>query len=874
MHNQQSNYNHQLIEKKWQKTWEDNKIFEFNIVSNLPKYYVLEMFPYPSGKIHMGHLRNYTIGDVVARYKKLKGFNVLHPMGFDAFGLPAENAALKHGVHPYNWTLSNIDNMRSELKSIGLSIDWNRELITCQSQYFRHEQKMFLDFFDANLAYQKESEVNWDPVDNTVLANEQVIDGRGWRSGALVEKKKLKQWFLRVSEFSLELLSELKNLDGWDERVKIMQEKWIGKSEGLQIDFEIIGDDKFSDILDKFSKIQIYTTRPETLFGASFLAISPNHPIALKLAHFNNDIKNFIEECSKNAVNEEALEKQEKKGVNTNLKVSHPLDKSIKIDVFIANFVLMDYGSGAIFGCPAHDQRDYDFAKKYNLNITQVIAPKDNSKVELPYLDDGILINSQMLDNLEIIEAKEEIFKLLSSKNFANKKINYRLRDWGVSRQRYWGCPIPILYLEDGRVVKVPENQLPVELPNDVDFTGKGNPLELHPTWKYTTYKDIDGKIYKATRETDTFDTFFESSWYFLRYISAPNDKAFDKNLVDKILPVDQYIGGVEHAVMHLLYSRFFVKALKKCGYLSHSEPFKNLLTQGMVCHQTFKDKQGNWLYPSDVIEISKDKYIEQTTKEEVICGRSEKMSKSKKNVIEPSHIVSSYGADTARLFMLSDTPASRDLDWCESGIDGSWKYINRLWRLINNFIDNNKQKLSTIKSFNINLEYLSDYNNKQLELIKITNSTIFAVEDELNKMGFNRAIAKIREFTNFIEKFNIENDDDLKIYFFSLKTLAIIISPFLPHFAEEIWQNLMQENFVYNQKFPVHNKQLMESDTVGIALQICGKLRAVINVNKNISDDEIKILAFQHENIKKHLEGKDIKKIIIVPNKLVNIVV
>jgi leucyl-tRNA synthetase len=682
----------------------------------------------------------------------------------------------------------------------------------------------------------------------------------------LVEKKKLKQWFLKVSEFSEELLQELKNLKGWDERVLAMQEKWIGKSSGLLIDFEIC---------EKTSKnqfIKVYTTRPDTLFGASFLAISPHHPIAFELSQNNLEIKNFIEECSKNSVDEQTLEKQEKKGVRTGLQVFHPLDKNIKLEVFVANFVLMEYGEGAIFACPAHDVRDFEFAQKYNLKITQVVAPKNLEKVELPYLENGIMINSAMLDGLDSTSAKEKVFEILSSQKRAEKKINYRLRDWGVSRQRYWGCPLPILYLEDGRVVKVPQHQLPVELPKDVEFTGAGNPLENHPTWKYTTYQDADGKVLKAIRETDTFDTFFESSWYFLRYISQPKDRAFDKDLVDKIMPVDQYIGGVEHAVLHLLYSRFFVKALKKCGYLSFNEPFKNLLTQGMVCHHTFKDQAGQWVYPSEVIEVEKDKFIHEKTREEIVRGRSEKMSKSKKNVVEPIHIVESYGADTARLFMLSDTPASRDLDWSESGIDGAWRYVNRLWKLVANF-SAQSQNFDKNNLKNFGEADVAGKEKYQSDIIKLTHRTIFYVEDELDKMGFNRAIAKIREFSNALEKFEIKHEIDHQIMHFALRNLAILISPFMPHLAEELWLNLGCEGLVSAANFPKFSSKLLQDDVVSVAIQVAGKLRAVIEMPKGLEQDQMQKLALENDNVKKFVEGNQIKKIIIVPDKLVNIV-
>ncbi len=860
--NEVPNYNHKLAEKKWQKTWEEKDIFKFDENSAKEKYYVLEMFPYPSGKIHMGHLRNYTIGDAIARFKKLQGFNVLHPMGFDAFGLPAENAALEHKVHPQNWTLENIKTMSADLKSIGLSLDWSRQVVTCLPDYYKHEQKIFLDFLKAGLAYQKESFVNWDPIDQTVLANEQVIDGRGWRSGALVEKKKLKQWFLKVSDFSEELLAELKNLKGWDERVVTMQERWIGKSEGQIVDFKV-------DLQALFEKeggiaqsamtgdlpqiISVYTTRPDTLFGASFLGISPNHPIAQELAQTNPEIKAFINECNRNAVDEQTIEKQEKKGLETGLQVLHPLDPTWKLDIYIANFVLMEYGTGAIFGCPAHDERDFEFATKYNLPIRQVV---DSAGAPLPYLEDGAIINSEFLNGLTCLEAKEKVFEVLSAKNAATKKINFRLRDWGVSRQRYWGCPIPILYLEDGSVVPVPEGDLPVQLPQDVEFTGAGNPLALHPTWKYTTYKGQ-----KAIRETDTFDTFFESSWYYLRYISQPQDKAFNKEEANKFMPVDQYIGGVEHAVLHLLYARFFTKALKKCGYLDISEPFANLLTQGMVCHQTFKDKaSGKWIFPSEA--AARDP-------QEVIFGRSEKMSKSKKNVVDPSHIVESYGADTARLFMLSDTPASRDLDWSESGIDGCWKYINRLWKLVASNALFEKEGGVAQSAMTGDLK-----NVNQHPVIKLTHKTIAAVKDEFEKMGFNRSIAKIREFSNALEKFEVKSESDQKIMNFALTNLVILISPIMPHLAEELWSRLGKQTLVSAEKFPDFDPALIVDDEVSIAVQVAGKLRAVIQMPQGTSKEEMERLAFANENVQKFTEGKEIKKVITVPDKLVNIVV
>jgi leucyl-tRNA synthetase len=874
------NYNHKQVEKTWQKIWNEKQIFKFDQNKSEPKYYVLEMFPFPSGKIHMGHLRNYAIGDVVARFKKLQGFNVLHPIGFDAFGLPAENAALQNGTHPKNWTYSNIENMKAELKSVGFSYDWSREFATCDVDYYKHEQKIFLDFLKNGLAYQKESFVNWDPIDQTVLANEQVIDGRGWRSGAIVEKKKLKQWFLKVSDFNEELLSELKNLKGWDERVLSMQENWIGKSEGAIVNFEIISKTHHCEEGQRpKAAIQIYTTRPDTLFGAAAIIISPHHPIAAELAKTNFIISDFIAECSKTAVNEEAIETAEKKGVDTGLQAVHPLDNKIKLPIYIGNFVLMEYGTGAVFACPAHDARDFEFATKYNLPIKQVVAnypPLEggsNSQREfgegsdLPFTEAGIMINSGFLNGLKSEDAKQKIIELLEEKNLGKRQINYRLRDWGVSRQRYWGCPIPILYLEDGSVVAVPEEDLPVQLPDDVEFKGKGNPLANHPTWKHTTYKGQ-----KATRETDTFDTFFESSWYYLRFASQPKNQAFDKETVNKLLPVDQYIGGVEHAVLHLLYARFFTKALKKCGYLDFNEPFKNLLTQGMVCHQTFKDAKGDWVYPSDVMKDESGNFINILTKEKVVAGRSEKMSKSKKNVVEPLNIIDAYGADTARLFMLSDTPPERNLEWSDAGIDGAWKYINRIYKLVVSscFVAQDKLQ-SLVVSGEVDF---SSANDRQKEIIKLNHKTIFAVENELEKMGFNRAIAKIREFSNTLEKFEIKDENDKKIMTFSLHNLVILISPILPHLAEELWKTLGNKGLVFESvSFPNSDKTLIIDDQVNIAIQVNGKLRTLIPMPQSSSKETLEKVALANEIIQKNIAGKEIIKIIIVPDKLINIV-
>ena len=855
-------YNHIQIEKKWQKIWQEGHFFNFDKESTQEKFYILEMFPFPSGKIHMGHLRNYAIGDVIARFKQMQGFNILHPIGFDAFGLPAENAALQHKIHPKSWTYDNIANMIKEFKSIGIAYDWDRCFATCDADYYKHEQKIFLDFYKTGLAYQKESYVNWDPIDMTVLANEQVIDGKGWRSGAIVEKKKLRQWFLKVSDFSEELLNEIKNLSGWDKRVLTMQEKWIGKSQGALIDFET----------ENGKKISIYTTRPDTIFGASFIGIAANHPLALELAQSNKQVAGFIDQCNKTAVDEATIETMEKKGIDSGLKVKHPFDENITLPLYIANFVLMDYGTGAIFACPAHDARDFEFAKKYNLPIKQVVSKDgiEDTELKSAFLEEGIAINSSFLNGLTTKQAKEKVIKLLEDRKIGKKTTNYRLRDWGVSRQRYWGCPIPILYLEDGTVVPVPDEDLPVTLPEDISFDKTGNPLDNHPNWKYTTYKGQ-----KAIRETDTLDTFFESSWYFLRFASQPKDQAFDKQEVEKLLPVDQYIGGIEHAVLHLLYARFFTKALKKCGYLNIDEPFKKLLTQGMVCHQTFKDQKGSWLFPSEVIKNEQDEFIHIKSGEKVIAGRSEKMSKSKKNIVEPLNIIKEYGADTARLFMLSDSPPERNLEWDDAGIEGAWKYLNRLNKLITDFV--NQQDLNYL-DYNQDRFYsddLSVFSDNSQQIIRLTHKTIKSVTENFEKSAFNIAVAKIREFSNALEKFTAKDQEENRVIYFAFNNLTLLFAPIAPHLAEELWQILGNKQIIAKYgRFPDFNDKLTIDNQVKIAVQINGKLRDLLPMSKDCPKDLIEKQALASDIVQRNIKNKQIKKIIVVPNRLINIVV
>jgi leucyl-tRNA synthetase len=848
-------YNPSAIEGKWQAAWEKSGSFKTDINNNSAlKYYVLEMFPYPSGKIHMGHLRNYSIGDVVARFKKAQGFNVLHPMGWDAFGLPAENAAIKNNSHPGDWTYKNIDFMRAQLQSIGLSYEWEREIATCSPDYYKHEQKMFLDFLKAGIAYRKEATVNWDPIDQTVLANEQVIDGRGWRSGALVERKKLNQWFLKISDFAEDLLQGLSTLTEWPEKVRTMQENWIGKSVGATIHFEVVGSDK---------KIEVFTTRPDTIFGASFIGIAAHHPLAEEIAAKNNEAQAFVEECNALGTTTEAIEKAEKKGFDTGLKVKHPFIDGHELPVYIANFVLMDYGTGAIFACPAHDQRDLDFARKYKLPVKIVVSP-DGNEFELgaeAYTKDGSIINSDFLNGLSVQEAKKKAIDALNAKGLGEAKITYRLRDWGVSRQRYWGCPIPIIYCDDCGAVPVPENQLPVELPKDVVFDGKGNPLANHPTW---------GKVEcptckkPAQRETDTFDTFFESSWYFFKYISPKTDGAFDKQAANHWMPVDQYIGGIEHAVLHLLYARFFTRALKKCGYHDIDEPFKALMTQGMVCHETYRDSDGNWLYPEEV-DKQKGKAISKVNGKDVEVGASIKMSKSKHNTVDPAGIIERFGADTARLFMLSDSPPERDLEWSDAGVEGAFKYLNRLWKLA--------EEVKVFDEFDGSY-WLKGIAGNLLEVNKLTHKTIKNVTEDLAAFHLNKAVARLRELTNALEKMEKGQHAAKAVFKHGVLTAIRLFNPMIPHITEEMWSNLGNATMLVNEKWPEFDAALVQDNEVVIAVQVNGKLRATINMPKDADKQLVEQTALNDAKIVAALEGKSPKKVIVVPNKIVNVVV
>ncbi|WP_417452312.1 leucine--tRNA ligase [Kiloniella sp.] len=852
-----SRYNVKETETKWQKAWVENNCFSVETDTEKPKYYVLEMFPYPSGRIHMGHVRNYTIGDVISRYKKAKGFNVLHPMGWDAFGLPAENAAMARGVHPGKWTYENIAAMREQLKSMGLSIDWDREIATCHPQYYKHEQKMFLDFLKEGLVERKESWVNWDPVDQTVLANEQVIDGKGWRSGAEVEKRKLSQWFFKITDFADELLEGLETLDRWPDKVRTMQHNWIGKSEGARVFFKIKDSDQ---------EIEVYTTRPDTLFGASFCAISANHPLADQLSVDNADLKAFVAECNKMGTSEEAIEKAEKKGFDTGLKVTHPLDSSLELPVYVANFVLMDYGTGAVFGCPAHDQRDLDFARKYDLDVTPVVLPKDKDpntfNVENEaYTGEGSLFNSQFLDGLDINTGKKTVINHLEELGQGKGTTQFRLRDWGVSRQRYWGCPIPIIYCEDCGAVPEKEENLPVELPEDVTFDKPGNPIAHHPTWKHTKCPCC-GKA--AVRETDTFDTFMESSWYFARFCSPRDDNAFDRKDVDYWLPVDQYIGGIEHAVLHLLYSRFFTRGLEKCGYLTAKEPFKGLFTQGMICHETYQNDKGEWLSPEEIEKNDTGDFIT-LDGGTVNVGPSIKMSKSKKNTIDPADIIGSYGSDTARFFMLSDSPPDRDMEWTESGIDGSWRFTQRMWRLITTELNNLP---------NVTTEKPATFNDQALELRRTVHKSIAAISENIESFRFNAAVAKIYELTNSIGQFKATKDDDFWALREAFEILVRLVSPMMPHISEELWNQLGHNDLIVSVSWPVADESLTVDETVKLPVQVNGKVRATISLLLEATEDEIKQAALAEAGVQRAIDGKDIRKVIIVKNRIVNIVV
>ena len=843
-------YNFKKVEEKWQKFWDQNKTFSSKVDINKKKFYCLEMFPYPSGKIHMGHVRNYTIGDVLSRYKILQGFNVLHPMGWDAFGMPAENAARENNLDPKDWTNQNISTMKNQLKKLGLSIDWDREISTCSEDYYKHQQLFFLELLEKGLVYRKENYVNWDPIDETVLANEQVIDGKGWRSGAVVERKKLNQWFFNISKFSQKLLDDLEELNEWPNKVKVMQKNWIGKSYGCEVNFKIEGDIPVSEI-------KCFTTRPDTLFGFSFLAISADHEIS-KFFVNDKEFNKFKKECSKTGTTEEAIAMGEKIGFKTNLLAINPLNPKQKVPVYFANFVLMDYGFGAVFGCPAHDQRDFDFAKKYKLEIKTVVRPKDKDNnyevIDEAYDGDGIIINSEFLNGLKVPE--ESIIKtidILEKKKFGKKQINFRLKDWGVSRQRYWGCPIPVAYDNDGKVVAIPKKDLPVKLPENVDLNAKGNPLNTKNDWKKV---NVNGK--DLVRETDTLDTFVCSSWYYLRFCSPKeNDYGFNQQEIDYWMPVDQYIGGIEHAILHLLYSRFFMKALGfKNKKFNIEEPFKGLFTQGMVCHETYKDQNNNWISPEE-IEIRGKKYYKKNDPNSiVVVGPSESMSKSKKNVIDPESIINNYGADSVRLFILSDSPPEKDVQWSEQGMVSSFKFIQKLWMLHSKI----KNKLSD----------KSDVKDEDLEFNKFTNQLINKISGNLESFSYNVIIAGMYETYNFLIKHiekNINKNNLLENY----TKILTAFSPVVPHLTSEC---LIDIGFNDKLKWPIVNKEYLQQENIEYVVQINGRKRANVKAEKDLNEESILNIAKNEKLLDKYLKNKSIKKIIFVKNRLINILV
>ena len=851
-------YNAKETEAKWQRIWSEQGVFEVTEDRSRPKYYVLEMFPYPSGRIHMGHVRNYTMGDVVARYKRAQGFNVLHPMGWDSFGLPAENAAFENSVHPAKWTRENVAVMRDQLKSMGLSLDWSRELSTCEPEYYRHEQKMFLDFFKAGLAYRGQSWVNWDPVEDTVLANEQVIDGRGWRSGAAVEKKLLHQWFFKITAYADELLEAIGSLDRWPDKVRLMQTNWINRSEGAKILFDIVGRD---------DKLEVFTTRPDTLFGASFCALSPNHPLSQSLAADNSDLAAFLVECGKLGTSEAALEQAEKRGFDIGLTVAHPFQPGRELPIYVANFVLMEYGAGAIFGCPGHDGRDLGFARKYGLDVIPVVCPPDTDAATFEigdeaYTGPGTMINSEFLDGLDVPTAIHRATERLAERGVGEGTVNYRLRDWGVSRQRYWGCPVPVIHCESCGIVPVPEADLPVTLPEDVDFDTSGNPLDRHPTWKHV---DCPACGKPAVRETDTFDTFVESSWYFIRFCSLSPDAAFERDAADYWMPVDQYIGGVEHAVLHLLYARFFTRALRDCGYLDIEEPFTGLFTQGMVCHETYRTEDGGWVFPDHVDTDESGAKTDRESGQPVTVGRSEKMSKSRRNVVDPEFILDTYGADAGRLFMMSDSPPERDLEWTEAGIEGAWRYLNRLWRMVT-------EPEAPIGARGATIPAERDAAGDAM--LRTVHQAVAAVTDDLERFRFNRAVAHVRELTNLLGDYRELGAAHDCVRRFAFDTTVQLIGPMMPHIAEEFWRMLGHEELLADAPWPKADPAYLIEETVTIAVQIKGKLRGTIEMPRDADKAAVEDAALALESVQRVTNGSPPQRIIVVPNKIVNVVV
>lgn len=847
-------YNFSVIEPKWQHFWMKNKSFRSVFDSKKPKCYVLEMFMYPSGKVHIGHVRNYTIGDIIARFKRACGFSVLHPVGWDAFGLPAENAALQNKSHPKDWTYQNISAMKKQILSLGFSYDWDREFATCDEKYYAFQQKIFLDMYKKGFIYRKESAINWDPVDRCVLANEQVIDGRGWRSNAIVEKKMLSQWFIKITDFVEELLSGIDNLDGWPEKVRTMQSNWIGKSEGCTIKFK-------SNCGEDF---EIFTTRPETIFGATYLAISPDHKLSKKLSEENEKIKAFLEEIKTVETSQEFLDKQEKLGIDTGFTVEHPFLKK-KLPVFIANFVLMDYGTGAIFATPAHDERDHEFAEKYQLPIIEVISLDEDAR---PYDSDGTMINSDFLNGMRVSEARAAVINKISDLQLGNREKFFKLRDWGVSRQRYWGCPIPMVHCEKCGIVPMNELDLPVLLPNDVSFEKPGNPLDHHKTWKNAICPQCGGI---AVRETDTLDTFVDSSWYFLRFCTddSKNPNLLTSKDIEQWIPVDQYIGGVEHAILHLLYARFFTKALAECGHTKIREPFKNLFTQGMVCNFTYKLENGDWVFPEQVQKNSNGDYEMIETGEKIIVGRSEKMSKSKKNVVDPDIIVKTYGADALRLFVVSDTPAEKDFPWSDEGLEGCWRFINRVWRLfvfLKSHGVNSDECAEKINIENLDVNVQKMYKDFHLAIKNVT--------DSFNDRSMNKAVAYIRELVNSIYACLDDVQNNKGVFSVVVRDLIKLLAPISPHICEEAWSMFGFDKIVADHNWPIYEEKCLHVSTINLPIQVNGKLRGTIDVHTDDTEDIIFEKALTVSTVQNAINDKPLKKKIFIKGKIVNFVV
>ncbi|BAQ15805.1 leucine--tRNA ligase [Methyloceanibacter caenitepidi] len=856
-------------EKHWQKAWDDKGLFEAQDDGARPKYYVLEMFPYPSGRIHMGHVRNYTMGDVVARFMRARGYNVLHPMGWDAFGLPAENAAIERGVHPGKWTYDNIATMRGQLKSMGLSLDWSREIATCDLEYYHQQQKLFLDMLAAGLVDRKTRKVNWDPVDNTVLANEQVIDGRGWRSGALVEQREQPEWVFKITDYAQDLLDALETLERWPDKVRLMQANWIGRSEGLLLKFETMAGSSPKG----FETVEVFTTRPDTLFGASFVAIAPDHALAQAIASSNPDARAFVEECQRHGTSAAEIETLEKKGFDTGVRVAHPVIEGAELPVYIANFILMEYGTGAIFGCPAHDQRDLEFARAYGLPVLPVVLPPgaDPKTFEIgneAYTGDGTLFNSDFLDGLAVVDAKNAMADRLEAREIGGapqgvRKTQFRLRDWGISRQRYWGCPIPMIHCETCGLVPVPDEDLPVKLPEDVTFDVPGNPLDRHPTWKNVTCPSCGGA---ATRETDTMDTFVDSSWYFARFCSPRANVPTDTNAVGYWLPVDQYIGGVEHAILHLLYARFFTRAMHKTGHVALDEPFKGLFTQGMVTHETYKDENGKWLFPEDV--ATRDgKSVHVSTGAPVTVGAVESMSKSKKNVVDPDSIIGTYGADTARWFMLSDTPPERDIEWTTGGVDGAHRFLQRIWRLAGE---------AALTGTAAGTACPANLDDDALALRRATHKTIAAVTSAVERLRFNSAVAQIYELAGTLSS-ALQAEAPTEGSKFAIReaaeALVRLAAPMVPHLAEECWKILGNQGLVAEQAWPEADSSLLTEDTVTIAVQVNGKRRGELTIARDAAKEDIEAAALALAPVARAIEGREIRKIVVVPQRIVNVV-